>query len=686
MKHVLIYSCNEYKETENYRELRLANKDANDFKEVLSRYYDFEEKDISIEELNPYYKKNVADILDDIRKINESAEEGDTIIFYYSGHGDSKNNNSYLILPDTKKNDLEGTALPLNNVIDILSGNNKLNIILLDCCHSGQPISLHKYMNHKGDYGTGVVCLAACKLEQTSEETGEISNGIFTYSLLEVLKNFEIGKSISIQELILEVYKKFRSIKMSEDKQNIVLSSFIIGDAIIAKRSNNFNKGNIYEVLKNMKFLDKKHLLDEIKKFENQCINIGKITLEREDYDSKNEIFYFKLQDDNIVNLINKNIKKIVNFDQSLLFFKTTENIARKIINEKPEITLNGKIAIVDEQIVFTDIKLISDSYLYNFGGIINCSAKELIKMKNRVIDFEFYNNWIVCIDKDGSIEYYDLLNECKINSINIMNQNEILLKSQLYADNSGIVILGLVENNDTQNIEIRVYRINNSEVNQSTVEFDSTDKFYGFTLFNENKFIGLLTDKKYGYKELINNTNELKFADIKKRLIKRKKYKGINFSNDGKHFSLYSDKNVLLFDINNIENPIKIFQKNNIKFAKWLGNDEIVIVSFDNYYYIININFLEDEKQFKEDYEICDILKSENNLLCISIKGNSYCNRENEKFVKCSISEDSKKSILLKGHNVDNIKMSPDGKILLGVNNNSVVKWDIFNPEKLFK
>lgn len=433
-----------------------------------------------------------------------------------------------------------------------------------------------------------------------------------------------------------------------------------------------------------MKFLDKKHLLDEIKKFENQYINIGKISLEIEDYDSKNEIFYFKLQDDNIVNLINKNIKGIVNFDQRFLFFKTTENMARKIINEKTELTLNGKIGIVDEQIVFTDIKLISDSYLYNFGGIINCYAKELIKMKNKVIDFEFYNNSIVCIDEYGNIEYYDLLNECQINSINIMNEKEILLKCQLYAYNSGIVILGLLANNDTQNIEIRVYKINNSEVNESTtVKFDCKDKFYGVTLFNENKFIGLLTDKKYGYKKLVNNTNELKFVDIKKSFIKRKKYKDINFSSDGKHFILYSNKNVLLFDINNIENPIKTFQKNNIKFVKWLGNDEIVIVLFNNNYYIININFLEDEKEFKEDYEICDILKRENNIFCINMEHNFYYDRKDEKVIKCSISKDSIKSIYLKGHNGDKIKISSDGKMLLGINNNSVVKWDIFNPEK---
>lgn len=229
---------------------------------VLTTYYDYSECNIHSEKLNRCYEKSAKDILNDIAIMEKDSQDGDTIVFYYSGHGAIKNISSYIVLPNTKSDNLEETALSVYDLVNALSGNNKLNIIILDCCYSGQAMSLHNYNTKDIVNGTGVVVLSACKQNEKSNEYDSIEHGIFTYSLIEALKNFEMNKNITPQELICEVYKRFNSLKIENKKeQNIVTSSFIVGDAVLAKRCENYNEENIIEVLNNVEFLDKDDLL-----------------------------------------------------------------------------------------------------------------------------------------------------------------------------------------------------------------------------------------------------------------------------------------------------------------------------------------------------------------------------------------------------------------------------------------
>ncbi len=75
-----------------------------------------------------------------LQAIVSSAQAGDTILFYFSGHGilDPATQQVYLCLADTQKKQLTTTGLPLNSILRLL-GNCRAaqQLIWLDACHSG---------------------------------------------------------------------------------------------------------------------------------------------------------------------------------------------------------------------------------------------------------------------------------------------------------------------------------------------------------------------------------------------------------------------------------------------------------------------------------------------------------------------------------------------------------------------
>jgi hypothetical protein len=155
-------------------------------------------------------EENIALLLDDkasrgdIEKYVEAwlpnrVEEGDTVYFYYSGHGapNLKTNQGYLVPYDGDPSFIEQTGYSLERLFDRLGSlGAKRTVVLLDSCFSG---SGSRSLIAKGTrpfvvtleappVGDRMAVLSASAGEQTSTTYDRKRHGLFTYFLLKGLR------------------------------------------------------------------------------------------------------------------------------------------------------------------------------------------------------------------------------------------------------------------------------------------------------------------------------------------------------------------------------------------------------------------------------------------------------------------------------------------------------------------
>ena len=160
-------------------------------------------------------KPKLASVRQSLTEIVQSAHAGDTILFYFSGHGilDGFTQQVFLCLADTQKKKLANTGLPLKEILRLL-GNCQASqqLIWLDACHSGgmtlrgttkislpNPTSqLVKVLRRKAQKSQGFYALLSCDHSQQSWEFPELGHGVFTYYLMRGLR----GEAANSQGLI----------------------------------------------------------------------------------------------------------------------------------------------------------------------------------------------------------------------------------------------------------------------------------------------------------------------------------------------------------------------------------------------------------------------------------------------------------------------------------------------------
>lgn len=160
-------------------------------------------------------KPELATVRNSLQEIVTSAQSGDTILFYFSGHGllDPITQQVYLCLADTQKKQLTTTGLPLKDILRLL-GNCRASqqLIWLDACHSGgmtlrgtskislpNPTSqLVKVLRRKAEKSQGFYALLSCDHSQQSWEFPELGHGVFTYYLMRGLR----GEAADAQGII----------------------------------------------------------------------------------------------------------------------------------------------------------------------------------------------------------------------------------------------------------------------------------------------------------------------------------------------------------------------------------------------------------------------------------------------------------------------------------------------------
>ncbi|MBD1858590.1 caspase family protein [Leptolyngbya boryana FACHB-1624] len=131
----------------NYGQLRYAVDDAARIADVLGN----EKYCFDVSRLESEFDRSA--VLDRLTTIAKSCRKQDTLIFYFSGHGECRDGELFLLLDTTEPENLALSALPISWIIDTFNhckAENKL--LVLDCCYAdagrnttfkggGQPIS-----------------------------------------------------------------------------------------------------------------------------------------------------------------------------------------------------------------------------------------------------------------------------------------------------------------------------------------------------------------------------------------------------------------------------------------------------------------------------------------------------------------------------------------------------------------
>lgn len=224
--YAVIIGVNDYSKVNCFRSLSYCEKDAQIIKNVLKSRWNVNENNIFV--FNESKNTNYVNINEVLKKVILEREEDDNILFYFSGHGDEVNGNSYLILSDTKEDTITGeyeNAIVLSELNDLFKQSKaKIKLRIFDACKCGQSFSKEKSKNltqkFKSDMfgtGNGWVTITSCNINEYSYETygkNVYQNSIFTHYLAEGM----LGKAKrGLSRMHIEDLKIYISEKVPRD-------------------------------------------------------------------------------------------------------------------------------------------------------------------------------------------------------------------------------------------------------------------------------------------------------------------------------------------------------------------------------------------------------------------------------------------------------------------------------------
>jgi|GEM_PF-1305637 len=113
--------------------------------------------------------------------------DGDTLWFFFAGHGIRYEDRDYLMPLDGDPGDVSSTAIPLHYVTERLRRCGADTVILLiDACRS--PSGRRDGVGVGEEKQQGVITLFSCSPRESSYEIDELQQGAFTHALLESLR------------------------------------------------------------------------------------------------------------------------------------------------------------------------------------------------------------------------------------------------------------------------------------------------------------------------------------------------------------------------------------------------------------------------------------------------------------------------------------------------------------------
>lgn len=138
-----------------------------------------------------------AKIINALQVVANTTKPDDLLLFYYSGHGDELEGESYLVSRDGHRASLPDTGVPVSRIEEIMQkAKARAKVLVLDACHSGvdfegkkgtpQPLS-PEFIRRVYEQAKGIAILASCEQGQVSYEWPEKGCSAFTYYVREAL-------------------------------------------------------------------------------------------------------------------------------------------------------------------------------------------------------------------------------------------------------------------------------------------------------------------------------------------------------------------------------------------------------------------------------------------------------------------------------------------------------------------
>ena len=163
------------------------------------------------DEMRPSFD-NIKNIIKNIKNIVKEPKK--PIFFYFAGHGFTKNGRDYLVMEDTKLNDIEKTSIKTDDIITAFAESISENpVLIIDACRDNYTRDLGLFGERTIELAKrkGVVVFFGCSPGEICNELPNISNngnGVFTYALLQALKTLEAAIPISIDRKVNEMVRQ----------------------------------------------------------------------------------------------------------------------------------------------------------------------------------------------------------------------------------------------------------------------------------------------------------------------------------------------------------------------------------------------------------------------------------------------------------------------------------------------
>lgn len=198
-RYAVVVGVNDYNSTP-LSDLTYCSADAEAFYDALLNYSLYEKDNIvlfSDGEHSDARSPSYSDILSSLRHFSSKAEEDDSVLFFFAGHGTHDEADSYLLTKDYRENVLSDSSMALSKVDDYLRGSKaKFVMRFFDACHSGRMGRRDDSAQAAGPnleqlltvQAEGWATFAACKVDEFAYEPEELGHGIFSFFLVRGLE------------------------------------------------------------------------------------------------------------------------------------------------------------------------------------------------------------------------------------------------------------------------------------------------------------------------------------------------------------------------------------------------------------------------------------------------------------------------------------------------------------------
>lgn len=152
-------------------------------------------------------------------------ESGDTLWFYFSGHGMPYEGRDCLLPIDFSLSIASKTTIPLSGITDRLRRSGADNVVMLiDACRSDGAKNVGMGIGEEKQQG--VITFFSCSPSQVSYEIDEIGQGAFTNVLLEALRIQGEENCATVERFAN--YLKFRVPKLTQRYKNYVQTPYVV--------------------------------------------------------------------------------------------------------------------------------------------------------------------------------------------------------------------------------------------------------------------------------------------------------------------------------------------------------------------------------------------------------------------------------------------------------------------------